>query len=398
MNTSIVKEYAILIVDDNPKNLQVLGKFLKEEKYQIEFAINGESALEWLKNKRFDLILLDINMPGMNGFEVCKIIRADSNLSKIPVIFLSADSERESILKGFEVGAQDYVTKPFDSRELLARVKTHLELKNAKDQLKLVNEGLEEKVQERTKELQEANSKLEAANRELETLDKAKSDFLRIIAHEINTPLNGIIGFIDILKDELKNSELYEMLHFLEVSAKRLEHFSSVSLRITELRTKNRMAIKEDSHLDLLIESVKENLAEQIHARKINLNVEGEANNTIIHGEPEMIKFCFESILKNAINYTKSEGTVTIKINSDGEQTICSFIDQGTGFSQKTLNNLYQLFAPGEKHIEGNKGLDLALVKIIMDSHKGKITINNNDDGIGATVTLSFPGHSLQNM
>jgi CheY-like chemotaxis protein len=105
----------ILLVDDNPQNLQVLGKLLQEEKYEIEFAVNGEATLEWLKNKKFDLILLDLNMPGMNGFEVCKRIRSDNEMPEVPIIFLSAESERESILKGFEVGAQDYVTKPFDS-------------------------------------------------------------------------------------------------------------------------------------------------------------------------------------------------------------------------------------------------------------------------------------------
>lgn len=136
----------ILIVDDNPQNLQVLANLLKEEKYEIEFAINGEATLDWLKNRQFDIILLDINMPGMNGFEVCKRIRADKETQDIPIIFLSAESERESILKGFEVGAQDFVIKPFDSRELLARVKTQLDLKTKTEKLEKVNEWLGKKI------------------------------------------------------------------------------------------------------------------------------------------------------------------------------------------------------------------------------------------------------------
>jgi CheY-like chemotaxis protein len=94
--------FNILIVDDNPQNLQVLAKILQENNYEIEFATNGEAALKWLKDKKFDLILLDINMPGMNGFEVCKKIRSNPELNNVPVIFLSADTDRESILKGFE--------------------------------------------------------------------------------------------------------------------------------------------------------------------------------------------------------------------------------------------------------------------------------------------------------
>jgi DNA-binding response OmpR family regulator len=136
----------ILLVDDNPQNLQVLGKLLREEKYKIEFALNGESALGWLKNKQFDLVLLDLHMPGMNGFEVCKIIRSDKEMYEVPIIFLSAEAERESILKGFEVGAQDYVTKPFDSRELLARVKTQLDLKSKTEKLEKINEWLGKKI------------------------------------------------------------------------------------------------------------------------------------------------------------------------------------------------------------------------------------------------------------
>jgi DNA-binding response OmpR family regulator len=123
----------ILIVDDNPQNLQVLGRLLQESGYEIEFAVNGESALEWLNAGKFDLVLLDLNMPGMNGFEVCTKIRANPKLNNVPVIFLSAESERETILKGFEIGAQDYIGKPFDSRELMVKVKTHLALRECRE-------------------------------------------------------------------------------------------------------------------------------------------------------------------------------------------------------------------------------------------------------------------------
>jgi DNA-binding response OmpR family regulator len=146
MNKSLPVSPVILLVDDNPHNLQVLGKLLYDENYMIEFAVNGEATLEWLKKRRFDLILLDLNMPGMNGFEVCKRIRSDIKMNNLPVIFLSAESERESILKGFEAGAQDYVTKPFDNRELLARVKTQLDLKSKTENLEKINEWLGKKI------------------------------------------------------------------------------------------------------------------------------------------------------------------------------------------------------------------------------------------------------------
>lgn len=151
----------ILIVDDNPKNLQVLGNILKSEGYFVEFAMNGKAVFSWLESDSFDLILLDIMMPEMDGFEVCKIIRNDLKDWDTPIIFLTAKTDRESIVHGFEIGGHDYISKPFDSRELLVRVKTQIELKKSKEDLKSLNLELENKVKERTFELEKMNLALE---------------------------------------------------------------------------------------------------------------------------------------------------------------------------------------------------------------------------------------------
>jgi sigma-B regulation protein RsbU (phosphoserine phosphatase) len=126
---------SILIVDDNIKNLQVLGGFLQNEKMQVEFALDGISALNWLKKKNFDLILLDIMMPGMDGYEVCSILKKDPVNSEIPIIFITANTDTESIIKGFETGAVDYITKPFIQGELFARIKTQLKIKKSNEQI-----------------------------------------------------------------------------------------------------------------------------------------------------------------------------------------------------------------------------------------------------------------------
>jgi sigma-B regulation protein RsbU (phosphoserine phosphatase) len=125
----------ILIVDDNPKNLQILGNYLHNEGYKVEFALDGKSALDWIERTEFDLILLDIMMPGMDGFEVCKIIQSDPVKQKIPVIFLTAKVDTESIITGFDLGAVDYIIKPFNQKELIARVKTQIEIKRSRDEI-----------------------------------------------------------------------------------------------------------------------------------------------------------------------------------------------------------------------------------------------------------------------
>ena len=133
------KKPIILMVDDVPKNLQVLGNILNKEGYKISAALNGEQALKILKNAKPDLILLDVMMPGLSGFDVIKEIQKNEELIEIPVIFLTAKTEKEDVIHGIELGAVDYVTKPFNSTELLARVKNHIELKLSKDRLKKMN-------------------------------------------------------------------------------------------------------------------------------------------------------------------------------------------------------------------------------------------------------------------
>ncbi|MDP4267739.1 MAG: response regulator [Bacteroidota bacterium] len=139
-------QFKILIVDDNSNNIQVLGSILRDAKYIVGFANNGHQAIEILNNtKDYDLVLLDVSMPEMDGFEICKTIQQDKELRNIPVIFITVYNEIENVLKGFNIGARDYITKPFNSRELLSRIKTHIKLKHKSDQIKYMNQMLREK-------------------------------------------------------------------------------------------------------------------------------------------------------------------------------------------------------------------------------------------------------------
>jgi DNA-binding response OmpR family regulator len=215
----------ILIVDDNPQNLQVLGNLLQKEKYRIEFAVNGEATLEWLKNNQFDLILLDIDMPGMNGFEVCKRIRSDKKLNDIPIIFLSAESERESILKGFEVGAQDFVIKPFDSRELLARVKTQLDLKSKTEKLEKINDWLSKKIDNWLKASLRNTRSDDAGdiNAKLIEFDKNQSFVLKDLCLELNTSIREAEKLVGKNFDLTTKNKFNEIVKSMADSVAKLE-------------------------------------------------------------------------------------------------------------------------------------------------------------------------------
>jgi len=160
---------SVLIVDDIPENLQVLGNVLLQKGLDVGFATNGEEALEAVKYNKPDLILLDIMMPGMSGITVCQKLKSNPETQDIPVIFLTAKTQPEDIIKGFEVGAVDYVTKPFNSGELLARVMTQLELKKSRDLIAKQNEELME-------------------------LNATKDKFFSIIAHDLRGPFSGLLG------------------------------------------------------------------------------------------------------------------------------------------------------------------------------------------------------------
>ena len=390
MNENL-KDFKVLAVDDNPKNIQVIGSILMEANYEVGFAMDGKQALDLLsESKDYDLVLLDVNMPVMNGFETCKAMRHSEFLKEIPVIFLTALNEPENILTGFDVGGQDYVSKPFNSKELLSRVKTHLELKRSKDQLKMVNQWLEIKVKERTQELQKAYSELEIANNELIFLDRAKGDFLEKLSHEIRAPLAGIMGFITVLKDEINPSELFELLKYLDVSAARLERFTTLGMLITELRTKTTSITRENIRVDELVEFVKQRQSDQIELKKMEVVVEGPIDTITIHGERNLVEICFESLMDNALKFSPNGSKLTIGIESQDDQVVCTFIDQGRAFSADTLNKIYELPTLNDLQFEDNEALDIALVKMIMDAHLGKMEISNNDSG-GATIRLIFP-------
>lgn len=379
----------ILIVDDNPQNLQVLGKQLQDKKYEIEFAISGPAALDWITTKQFDLILLDINMPGMSGFDVCKEIRLKPEMNNVPIIFLSADAERESILKGFGLGAQDYITKPFDSRELLVRVKTHLSLKDSLEELENLNKSLEEKVLERTNQLKEANEKLEATNLKLIDLDKVKSDFLNIISHEIRTPLNGILGPLELLKGPVYASEIGELINILDSSVRRLERFSLDALLITRLKTRpNELKTENVSLNKIFYEVIKEN-QEMTGSKKLNISTDFDTKSDLVQGEATLIKKTILNILDNAIFFTPVNGTIEVKTYPSGKFIVLEIRDHGPGLSPGIKDHLSELFTYGDKYRDNSKGIGLPVVKMIMDSHGGELILENNPQG-GTIVKLLF--------
>jgi DNA-binding response OmpR family regulator len=200
------QQETLLIVDDVPANVSVLLEFLTEAGFKVLVAKEGKAAIKKAEQARPDLVLLDVMMPGMDGFNVCQILKSKENTKDIPIIFMTALADTVDKVKGFSLGAVDYITKPFQQEEVLARVTNHLKMRKLQKQLEAHALELEERNlqhQQARVEAEQARNEAEQARNEAEVANRAKSTFLANMSHELRTPLNAIIGYSEMLK---KNS------------------------------------------------------------------------------------------------------------------------------------------------------------------------------------------------
>ena len=377
------KNCKILVVDDVSQNIQVIGNILYENNYQVSFALSGPEALTLLNHENYDLILLDILMPGMDGYEVCKIVKANQKISHIPIIFLTAKSDTDSILKGFELGAVDYLSKPFNTKELLARVKTQIELKKQREQLENINELLEEKVKIRTTELQKANE-------QLQKLEQAKGKFLNLISHELRTPLNVINGFIEILYPSLKETEHEQTIKTLMSVTDKLISLSETALLITELQLGEYLIEFTDVDIAEISLKVATTYDAAMKEKDIQLIANFDENARIIHGDDELIRNSVNKILQNAIKFTPKYGLIQIQSTKNDLFVELIVTNSGDGFSEETLEKLFEIFAIDKMtNFSDGFGLGLASVKLAMEVQSGRIEVKNHTEG-GASVTLMF--------
>ncbi|MDD2411379.1 MAG: hybrid sensor histidine kinase/response regulator [Bacteroidales bacterium] len=380
-----MKDYIpkILLVDDIPQNIQVLGGFLSDLKYHLSYATSAMEALRLVKSNQYDLILLDIMMPDMDGFTLCHELKGINDVSEVPIIFISARTDQDSILKGFQMGGVDYITKPFNSHELIARVKTHIELRNQKRMLQQVNNRLEGMVDTRTEELRKANNKLMK-------LDDAKNDFLQLISHELRTPLNNITLLLDVLKLKLVDEKYNNYFIRIEDSMRRLIEFSELALLITTMSASvnkqlnwNRIIAKD------LMDNILQKNASFIAEKDIKVYNTLEVSNLSFMGEYFLIEKSFDIVVNNAVKYSEYGGSVYIIAEKIDSFIVFRIKDEGCGFDESSMESFFTAFSVAQiDHHQQGFGLSLRLLNMIVEAHFGKVEIQNNPDGKGATVSI----------
>ncbi len=299
------KSSIILIVDDTQHNVQVLSQVTRAEGYQVIAAFNGTDAVELAKKRKPDLILLDVLMPDMNGYKVCEILKKDRELRDIPVIFLSALSDVESKIKGFNAGGVDYITKPFQREEVIARVELHLKLKK-----------LERERERYIKELKKRE-------KHLEQLIRAKDEVMRIVSHDIRNPLTGIIGLSDLMLNNNEQSpEMTErMVNAIKKGGVEIMELVNDILEV-DFEKNDAFSINyEDVNLEELLNKVIELHNSTAISNSIKLTLEIEKELPLIPIDSQKISQVIGNLLSNALKFTPRDGIGSCSGIYDGKQS-----------------------------------------------------------------------------
>lgn len=359
----------ILIVDDNKKNLQVLGNILHEKNYKVAMALDGPSALKLVPKINPDLIVLDIMMPGMDGFEVCSQLKASVETKKIPIIFLTAKIDLEDIVKGFRVGGSDYVTKPFKKEELLARIETHIELIENRKQI-------------------------EQQNQQLLALNALKDKIFAVVASDIKIALDSFIEVPKLIIDprlKLSTHEIEAIMLDLQTKA------GNTYLLLEDLlwwsRAQQKLIQPKIGWVNVqqIFLSIHDYYKDQLNAKNIKLTIEAD-NSSVIIADEKLTLIAMKKLVHNALKFSNNNSKIWLNYHRNDQISYIDIIDCGIGIPTNIIEkfkNPYSYHTEFGTNNEKGSGIGLKLVFELLALMNAKIDFKSKP-GEGTTVRLSF--------
>jgi signal transduction histidine kinase len=372
----------ILLVDDRDDKLLALQTILADLGQNLVLARSGEEALRVLLQREFAVIVLDVNMPGMDGFETAVLIRQRQNSELTPIIFISAVNYSEiHLVRGYSLGAIDYILAPIVPEILRAKVSFFVDLYKKTEQLKL------------QAEIQSRLAHAEASRQEAEAANSAKDRFLAMLSHELRMPLTPILFSASMLsKDErlpeYARKQLESIAHHVQVEARMIEDLLDVA-RISEGKLK--LAL-DSVDIRALIDSALSICAENLSSKNLSVHREFQADDPLVLADPARLSQVLWNLIQNAAKFTPSDGRVTVRVtNPEQDWLRVEVIDTGIGIEPEALSRIFDPFEQVEPGRAGGLGLGLAISKAIVESHGGKISANSEGSQRGSTFAIELP-------
>jgi two-component system, sensor histidine kinase and response regulator len=362
----------LLVVDDNPVNLQLLHQYLASAGYRILVAEDGESAVEQAVEARPDIVLMDVLLPGMSGFDACRKLHEREETESTPVIFLTALSRTSDKIEGLRAGGVDYLTKPLQFEEVLARVEVHLEIVRLRREL-------------------------ETTNLELEERDRRRERLLSIIAHDLKSPM---VTFVNATRDlacrPCDEEEFSEMLSALSERAERMNRFLETLLEWGRLQVESGAMSMDPFNLRDVIDPVLHHARDAAEAKRITIDDDVPAD-IVIDGNQTAAQTVVLNLVSNAVKFTPEGGRVAVSADLDGERVRVRVQDTGVGMSEDEVEQLltseHRLRRRGTAGEQGT-GLGLLLSRDLVAGMSGSLS-GTSAPGEGTTFTLELPGASI---
>ena len=379
MNTPLNNKSKILIVDDMTANIKVLHNILQND-YMTFFSTSGEHALKIAKLKCPELILLDIIMPDMDGYEVCQALKSDPITENIPIVFITAKDTAEDETKGFELGAVDYITKPFNPIVVSARVKNHISLALTQQNLS-----------QRNAELIDVQYQLEQQNAELIEADHLRKDVERISRHDMKSPLTGIMGISELVLSEKNLSNTFKKdITLIRDAAYRLLQMMTLSLDLFKMKQGTYQLEAEKVELIELLKSICFSLRSYLETKEIIMILNDQSltenDEFFIQGEPLLCYSIFSNLIKNAAEASPDESPITLHLYSRKMAHI-QIHNQG-GVPIEIKDRFFEEYVTFGKK-EGT-GLGTYSAKLMVLIQNGTIDLDSSEES-GTTITVKLP-------
>lgn len=350
---------SILIVDDEISNFDVIEALLEGEDYELSYAQNATRALRWLEKNSVDVILLDVMMPEINGITLCSYLKQNPEYQYIPIIMVTALTEKKDLARCLEAGADDFISKPLNWIELRSRLHSMLRIKQQYDHLQL--------------------------------LLKRREEMAEIIVHDLQNPVTSVVLSCEILKSTPLDHRQTQKIEQISVAGKRLEEQIQTLLTMAKLETGRLVLNPVSMNLKPLLENLVKEFSAIASAKNITIKSDLNLENDCAAVDSHLFSRIVNNLLSNALKYSPRRKEIGIKLSGTPEQIILKITDQGKGVSDELKERIFQKYETGSDYQNVNQtGLGLAFCQMAVLAHKGTIYVEDNQPQ-GSVFTVEIP-------